>query len=92
MALQIRSEPSRPEDAERIVRELRQAIAAAIPDAEIDVRNVSPGHFEIDVVSPVFEGRSRVQQQQLVYAAIAPLMSGDPAPVHAIDRLTTRLP
>jgi acid stress-induced BolA-like protein IbaG/YrbA len=29
-----------------------------------------------------------VKQQQAVYAAIAPLMAGDAAPVHAIDRMT----
>lgn len=90
MALNILSEPSNPSDAEGIVRDLENAIAKAIPDGRIAVRNLSPGHFEIDVVSPVFEGKSRVKQQQLVYGAIAPLMSGDPAPVHAIDRLTTR--
>jgi acid stress-induced BolA-like protein IbaG/YrbA len=30
-----------------------------------------------------------VQQQQMVYAAIAGLMRGDNAPVHAVDRLQT---
>jgi hypothetical protein len=33
-----------------------------------------------------------VVQQQRVYAAIAHLMKGDAAPVHAIDRLLTELP
>jgi hypothetical protein len=33
-----------------------------------------------------------VRQQQLVYGAIAHLMKGDAAPVHAIDRLQTELP
>jgi hypothetical protein len=28
----------------------------------------------------------------MVYAAIAPLMAGDAAPVHAIDRLDCRVP
>ena len=37
-------------------------------------------------------GSSRVKQQQLVYGAIAPLMRGDDAPVHAIDRMVTRTP
>jgi stress-induced morphogen len=41
-------------------------------------------------VSDAFAGKSLVQQQQLVYAAITPLMSGDAPPVHAIDRLRTR--
>ena len=50
------------------------------------------GHFELDVVSEAFAGLSRVKQQQLVYGAIAPLLSGDAAPVHAIDRMVTRTP
>jgi len=32
-----------------------------------------------------------LQSQRLVYAAITDLMSGDMAPVHAIDNLTTRV-
>lgn len=66
---------------------LRAAIREAIPEGEIEVGSGGPGHFQIRVVSPVFRGRSRVKQQQLVYGAIAHLMSGANAPVHAIDRL-----
>jgi acid stress-induced BolA-like protein IbaG/YrbA len=66
---------------------LRQAIREAIPDGEIEVSSGGPGHFQIRVVSPVFQGQSRVKQQQRVYGAIAHLMSGSNAPVHAIDRL-----
>ncbi len=90
MALDILSEPSRAGDENGTVLQMTKAIQAAIPEGRIDVRSISPGHFEIDVVSPVFEGKSRVKQQQLVYAAIASLMAGDGAPVHAIDHLTTR--
>jgi stress-induced morphogen len=89
MALQIIGTGPGPE---KIVQQLREAIAAALPDAEAEVSCASPGHFEIRVTSRAFEGRSRVQQHQLVYAAIAPLMSGDAAPVHAVDRLDCRLP
>ena len=55
-------------------------------------RRASPGHFEIEVISAAFAGTSMVQQQQLVYGAIADLMAGDDAPVHAIDRLVTQTP
>lgn len=71
---------------------LREAVLAAIPDAQVTATANSPGHFAIEVVSPVFAGRSMVQQQQLVYGAIRALMAGDSAPVHAIDRLVTRVP
>lgn len=70
------------------VREaIRGSILEAIPDADVRVSTGGPGHFEIRVVSPVFADKSRVKQQQLVYSAIAHLMAGADAPVHAVDRL-----
>ncbi|MCH2170366.1 BolA family transcriptional regulator [Myxococcota bacterium] len=89
MALQIRSSPSDPNDAERIRQNLNDAITSAIEGAQVNVTAVSPGHYEIQVSSASFEGQTRVRQQQRVYAAIAHLMKGDSAPVHAIDRLQT---
>jgi acid stress-induced BolA-like protein IbaG/YrbA len=71
---------------------MRDAIAAALPGAVVEVRGGGGGHFEVRVVAEAFRGRSRIQQHQLVYAAIAPLMAGDTAPVHAIDRLLTEVP
>ena len=92
MTLKILSEPSRAETGEEIAQDLERAIAQALPEAAIEVRAASPGHFEIRVTSNAFEGKGRVQQQQLVYGAIAHLMKGDAAPVHAIDRLVTQTP
>lgn len=70
---------------------IHTAIVTAIPDAEVTVSG-GGGHFTIEVVSPVFAGKSMVQSQRLVYAAIAHLMKGDTAPVHAVDSLRTRAP
>jgi stress-induced morphogen len=75
-----------------VIERMGRAIEAALPGAEIAVRAASPGHFEIRVVSESFRGKSRVDQQRLVLGAIAPLMSGDDAPVHAIDQLQTLVP
>lgn len=86
MALRILSSPSEPTE---IADDLKRSIEDALPGAGVVVNPVSPGHFEIRVTSDAFAGKSRVQQQQLVYAAIAHLMKGDAAPVHAIDRLQT---
>jgi acid stress-induced BolA-like protein IbaG/YrbA len=69
---------------------LRAAILDKIPGAAITVEAGSGGHFTLHVVSPVFEGKSMVESQRLVYGAIAHLMKGEAAPVHAIDKLTTR--
>ncbi|MFQ5415583.1 MAG: BolA family protein [Myxococcota bacterium] len=87
MTLQILSSPSKPDD---VAQRLRDAIQGALPGAALEVRATGAGHFEISVVSPRFEGQSRVDQQRSVYAAIAPLMKGDAAPVHAVDKLETR--
>jgi acid stress-induced BolA-like protein IbaG/YrbA len=74
-----------------VVDALRAAILEQIPDASVQVAG-NGGHFTIDVVSPVFAGKKMLESQRLVYGAIAHLMSGDMAPVHAIDSLTTRVP
>lgn len=78
--------------AESVAKKIRESVLAALPGASVDVRPGSPGHFELRVVSDAFRGRSRLEQQRLVLAAVAPLMAGDAAPVHAIDRLETLLP
>lgn len=86
MALQILNQP------DDVLGKIKTAIENAIEGAKAEVSSMSPGHFEIRVVSSAFEGLSRVKQQQLVYGAITPLMSGDAPPVHAVDRLETVTP
>lgn len=89
MALQIiNAGPAPEETAERI----RSAIAARLPDAEIEVSPRGPGHFEIRVTDAAFDGLTRVKQQQLVYGAITELMAGSNPPVHAVDRLECVVP
>ena len=74
-----------------VVDALRIAIEQSIPNATAEVTG-GGGHFQIEVVSPAFAGKSLLDKQRLVYAAIAHLMKGDAAPVHAIDSLKTRTP
>ena len=85
MALQIHPPPG------EVLDEIRAAILAALPGADVDVRGAA-GHFEIAVTSDAFAGKSRLARQRLVYSAIAHLMKGDGAPVHAVDRMDTRTP
>ena len=87
MALQILSA-----GGDEVADELQKAIALHIEGSEVAVQPQGAGHFVVRVVSPAFEGKNPVQRQQLVYAAIAPFMSGDTAPVHAIDKMETRTP
>jgi stress-induced morphogen len=76
----------------RLPERMQRAIEAALPGAAVAVRNSGPGHFEVRVVSEAFRGKSRLEQQRLVLGALAPLMQGERAPVHAIDRIETLLP
>jgi acid stress-induced BolA-like protein IbaG/YrbA len=78
--------------ADAVAERMAEAIRAALPGAAVEVAPGGPGHFEVSVIAEAFRGRSTVQQHQLVYGAIAPLMAGDAPPVHAIDRLSTRAP
>jgi len=89
MALQIINAGPNPID---VAEQIRLAIAETLPQATIAVRPGGPGHFEIDVTDAAFAGKPRVRQQQLVYGAIAHLMSGTNPPVHAVDRLDCRIP
>ena len=75
-----------------VIDDIREAVSTAIPDSVVMVSQGSPGHFSIDVVSSLFQGRSMLDSQRLVYLAIAHLMKGEQAPVHAIDTLRVSPP
>jgi stress-induced morphogen len=74
-----------------VLAALKEAIEAAIPSSSADVSG-GGGHFNLVVTSPAFAGKNMLDSQRLVYSAIAPLMKGDLAPVHAIDSLKTKVP
>jgi acid stress-induced BolA-like protein IbaG/YrbA len=60
--------------------ELKKIIQAGVPSAQVEVQG-DGDHFEATVVSEAFEGKSMVQQHQMVYAALGDLMQGA---VHAL--------
>jgi len=74
-----------------VVTALREAIQSKIPSSKAEVSGAG-GHFTIEVVSSAFAGLGMLESQRLVYSAISHLMKGDLAPVHAVDKLTTRVP
>jgi len=74
---------------EDTITSIRAAVLDKLPDATVEVTQNGGGHYALSVTSPAFRGRSMLESHRLVYAAIAPLMAGDSAPVHAIDQLRT---
>jgi BolA protein len=38
-------------------------------------------HFRVEIIAPVFEGKSRVERQRLVYGVLSEEMAG---PIHAL--------
>ena len=74
-----------------IEQEVKEAIESAIEGSTASV-NGGGGHFVIEVVSEQFAGKRILEQQRLVYSAIAHLMAGDTAPVHAVDQMICKTP
>lgn len=52
--------------------EIERLIRAHLPDAEVTIEDMAGDgdHFAALVVSAAFKGKSRVQQHQMVYAAL----------------------
>jgi stress-induced morphogen len=65
-------------------------IRDGLPDASVRIDDLRGDgeHYAATVTSPAFRGLSRVQQHQLVYAALKGKMGGD---LHALA-LTTSIP
>ncbi len=71
--------------------QIKQAILKDVPDSTVEVGG-DGRHFELRIVSPVFEGKRTLQRQRIVYAALNDLMAGSSAPVHAIAKMETLTP
>jgi stress-induced morphogen len=58
--------------------EIERLIKAALPDASVEIRDLAGDgdHYAATVISPSFKGKSRVQQHQIVYAALKGQMGG----------------
>lgn len=61
-----------------VASEIEAMIKAALPDAEVSIEDLAGDgdHYAATVVSAAFRGRSRVQQHQMVYAALQGRMGG----------------
>jgi len=64
-----------------------EMVKRSIPDADVQVRLFSgDDHFEMEVASASFAGKSRVVQHQMVYAALGEHMK---AAIHALALKTS---
>ena len=63
--------PMKAEDIERLIKE-------ALPGAEVTIQDLAGDgdHYAAMLVSKAFRGKSRVQQHQMVYAALKGNMGG----------------
>ena len=68
--------------------EIEALIKAALPDAQVTIEDLAGDgdHYAATVVSEAFRGRSRVQQHQMVYAALRGRMGGE---LHALALQTS---
>ncbi len=70
--------------------EIERLIKASFPDATVEIVDLAGDgdHYKAIVTSAAFRGKSRVQQHQMVYAALKGNMGGT---LHALQ-LTTQVP
>ncbi|MCC6913643.1 MAG: BolA family transcriptional regulator [Rhodospirillaceae bacterium] len=70
--------------------EIERMIKDAFPDATVEIQDLrgDGDHYAAVVTSSAFKGKSRVQQHQMVYAALKGKMGGQ---LHALA-LTTQAP
>jgi stress-induced morphogen len=75
--------PMQPQEIERMIK-------AQLPDAVVMIEDLAGDgdHYAALVVSEAFRGKTRVQQHQMVYAALRGNMGGV---LHALA-LTTKVP
>ncbi len=68
--------------------EIEALIRAALPDSVVTIQDLAGDgdHYAAVVVSESFRGKSRVQQHQIVYAALRGRMGGE---LHALALQTS---
>lgn len=63
---------------------IEERIRTGVPEvAHVAIEDLTgtKDHYQATVVSPAFDGKTRVEQHQMIYRALGELMAG---PVHAL--------
>ncbi|MEO1291935.1 MAG: BolA family transcriptional regulator [Pseudomonadota bacterium] len=73
--------------------EIERLIKEAFPTATVEIRDLAGdnNHWAATVIAEEFRGKNRVQQHQLVYAALKGKMDGPAGDLHALA-LQTKAP
>ena len=68
--------------------EIESLIRDSLPDADVHIRDLAGdgNHYSASIVSKAFRGKSRIQQHQMVYAALRGRMGGE---LHALALQTS---
>lgn len=63
--------------------DLKKIIEQGLPDSTVMINSNDNSHFYVEIICPHFSGKSRLQQNKMVNAIVAPyIRSGE---VHAIS-------
>jgi len=69
--------------------EIKRLVQERLPEAQIEVQDMTGEgkNFEVRVVSKEFEGKTIIQQHQMIYKALGDAVGG---PIHAL-RINTKV-
>ena len=69
-------------------KEIERLIKASLPDADVRIEDLAGDgdHYAATIATAAFKGKSRVQQHQMVYAALKGKMGGE---LHALALTTS---
>lgn len=71
--------------------EIERLILEAFPGARVEIEDLAGdgNHYAAKVVAEEFRGLNRVQQQRMVNQALASILDGNNAPLHALALQTS---
>ena len=66
------------------IKEIEKLIKESIPDALVDIQDLAGdgNHYSATITSSVFNGKSRIEQHKIVYAALKGKMGNE---LHALE-------
>lgn len=65
--------------------DIKRLVEAGLPGSQVSVTGDDGQHFEAEVVSPAFAGKSPIQQHRMVYATLGERMGRE---IHALQLKT----